>query len=103
MYPGPALPPNPTKAQRATHDAAFEMWAAEERARIARQRAAFRELMGPSRAALQQIMLDRAWELLDAGECEACDALLEFVPEEAADALLNDYFEEPPTTKRGTP
>lgn len=69
-YPGPSLSDRPTKAQRAAHDAAFQEWAAKENARIAKQRAAFAANLGPARADLQRLMLDRAWELLDANECE---------------------------------
>lgn len=87
-----SLPPKPTAAQRRAYEAAFMKWAAEEAVRVAVQRAAFQALMGPSRAHLQQLMLDRAWFLLDSGECEAADALLEFVPEAAASALLDEFF-----------
>ena len=34
----------------------------------------------------------RAWALLEAGEAEAADAILEFVPEKAATALLDEFF-----------
>lgn len=94
MFPGAPLPDKPTAKQRAAHDAAFQTWAAEEAARVARQRAVFRNNMGPARVELQQAMLDRAWDLLCLDECEAADALLEFVPEDAATALLDEFFPE---------
>lgn len=70
-----------------------------ERKRIATQRAAFAELpaYGPEGASvdqLKQIMIDRAWKLLDIGQCDACDALLEFVPEADATKMLDEYFKE---------
>lgn len=92
QYPGPPLPPKPTARQRAEHDAAFGKWVASERERIARQRRLFAANLGPARADLQRAMLDRAWEFLEAGECEAADALLEFAPEKAGDDLLNEFF-----------
>jgi len=92
MFSGRELPPNPTRGQRAAHTRAFNRWAADERQRIADQRRVFAENLGPARAKLQAMMLDRAWALLEAGECEACDALLEFVPESAADQLLDEFF-----------
>jgi len=91
MFPGPDLPPKATKAQRDARNREFEAWAAAERARVAAQRAAFAKAYGPS-ADLQRLMLDRAWALLEAGECEAADALLEFVPEWAATQLLDEFF-----------
>lgn len=96
LYPGPDLPPNPTPAQKATHKAAFDKWVAEEEARIARQRAAFAKAQ--PNAQVTELMLNRAWELLDAGECEACDALLEFVPGWQAKKLLDEYFDEETTS-----
>lgn len=71
------------------------MDAHKERQRIAAQRALFGELP-PSIATdlFKQAMLDRAWHLLDAGQGEACDALLEFVPEIDATRLLDKYFPE---------
>ena len=92
MFPGPELPLNATKAQRAAHDAAFAKWAGEERARVAAQRRAFAKVGRRVRDALERAMLDRAWALLDAGECEAADALLEFCTEAAATALLDEFF-----------
>lgn len=41
---------------------------------------------------LLEAMLSRAWELLDCGQCEACDALLEFLPSEDAERMLRKYF-----------
>jgi hypothetical protein len=72
---------------------------AKERQRIAVQRAMWAALpeLGPGFVAaetLKKAMLDRAWELLDRGEYEACDALLEFIPEKDAKAMLNEYFKD---------
>jgi hypothetical protein len=92
MFPGPDLPPDPTPAQKRTHQRAWDKWVAEERARVAAQRRFLAKVTRRPRLALEKAMLDRAWALLDAGECEACDALLEFCSEEAADQLLNEYF-----------
>lgn len=75
-------------------DAAFDLWASAERVRIWRQRIYLTSIHGPIKDALVRRLLDRAWELLDAGECEAADALLEFVPEPDATALLDEFFPE---------
>ena len=70
-----------------------------ERKRIAEQRAVFAALpvLGPNGndvLRLCQAMIERAWQLLDAGLPDACDALLEFVPEADATAMLDKYFKE---------
>lgn len=93
LFPGQHMPER-TAAEKRAKRRAFEKWCAAENKRIARQRAAMRRNMGPARAQLQRMMLERAWELLDAGECEAADALLEFVPAPAAEALLDEFFGE---------
>lgn len=93
QFPGLHMPTR-TAAEKRARDRAYAEWAAQENARIARQREAFRANLGPARAELQRLMLDRAWELLDAGEAEAADALLEFVPEAEAEALLREFFDE---------
>ncbi len=69
--------------------------------RIALQRALWAALpdLGPGAAAveaLKKAMINRAWQLLDTGFGEACDALLEFLPEAEADAMLKEYFEREP-------
>jgi hypothetical protein len=92
MFPGQHMPLR-TATDRKARDAAYEKWAAEERARIAYQRKPLTQSKpGPVRQALIKRMLDRAWALLDAGECEAADALLEFVPADQAETLLNEFF-----------
>jgi hypothetical protein len=92
MFPGQHMSTN-TAAERKARDAAYAKWAAEERARIAYQRKPLTQSKpGPVRQALINRMLDRAWALLDASECEAADALLEFVPEDQAEALLKEFF-----------
>lgn len=93
QFPGLHIPAR-TKPERSRRDAAFAKWAAEEEIRIQRQRRFLTKGQGPGVAKLIQAMLDRAWALLDAGEAEAADALLEFVPAEAAERLLNDFFPE---------
>lgn len=68
--------------------------AAAHKLRVNSQRAAFRKVPNSSeKAALLVAMIERAWWLLDAGECEAADALLEFVPEDHADTLFDQFFE----------
>lgn len=71
----------------------------KEQARINVQRALFAALpeFGPASVAadaLKKAMIDRAWQLLDMGQHEACDALLEFVPQEDGQAMLDEYFKE---------
>lgn len=87
------MPITNAKKRRARADEEWERKCAEESARIARQREVFARLPHcRERQALMAAMLDRAFALLDGGQCEACDALLEFVPEEKSDALLSEYF-----------
>lgn len=71
---------------------AAEKWLADEQERIRRQRIYLETLSGPWREALVQRMLDRAWDLLDSGQAEAADAILEFVPEARAHALIDEFF-----------
>jgi hypothetical protein len=71
----------------------------KERERVTAQRALWEPFpeFGPEGAAadaLKAAILDRARQLLDMGQCEACDALLEFVPEADASKMLNEYFAE---------
>lgn len=95
QYPGPPLPDNPTRRQRQEHDAAFQEWVAQEIARVKRQRGLLAQVKPQAkRAKLVRAMLDRAWDLLDAGDAEAADALLEFVPEPLAEAMLATFFED---------
>lgn len=91
IFPGVDMPER-TAAERKRKREAYEQWAAAERERARRQRTYLTSLKGSLRDALIVKMLERAWELLDANEAEACDALLEFVPEEMADAMLDEYF-----------
>lgn len=93
IFPGQHMPTR-TAADRKARDAAFEKWVAEERERVRRQRSYLTSLHGPMRDGIVRRMLDRAWELLDCGEAEATDALLEFVPEADAERLLRDFFPE---------
>lgn len=67
----------------------------QETKRIERQRTKF--AMIPDTAArdrFKDAVIARAWELLDIGQSEACDALLEFMPSADADKMLNEYFAE---------
>ncbi len=79
----------------------------EDAKRIVVQRELFAALpsFGPGGCAaddLKKAMIDRAWALLDCGQCEACDALLEFLPEGDARAMLDDYFKPaPPSATSG--
>jgi hypothetical protein len=86
--------PTRTRAQKAAAEAAYVKWAAQEQRRITRQRRFLTRGQGPGVEKIIQAMLDRAWDLLDAGEAEAADALLEFVPAERAEALLREFFPE---------
>lgn len=86
------LPPDATPAQRKAWSAGFDVWAAQERARVATQRAAFARIPARQRRELERLLLDRAWALLDANECEAADALLELVSDKLARALLDEFF-----------
>ncbi|HEY5411322.1 MAG TPA: hypothetical protein VIJ94_11415 [Caulobacteraceae bacterium] len=88
------LPDDATPQERRLHKARFNRWVRDERTRVLLQRAI---LAGQTRGVCRRLiqgMLGRAWELLDAGDAEAADALLEFVPEEQATALLDEFFEE---------
>lgn len=68
-------------------------WLAEERARVLCQRAIWKALpASEAKDRLREAMLAQAWTLLDAGKGEACDALLEFLPEEDQDRLLREFF-----------
>lgn len=69
----------------------FSQWCADERVRILLQRNVFKQ--AGDAEALRLAMLERAWWLLDGGEPEAADALLEFVPAEHADRLLSEFFD----------
>ena len=72
-----------------------EMAYAANEARIAAQRALFVALpASPEKDALKAAMLDRAWCLIDSGKGEEADAILEFLPEADAVALIDEYFRE---------
>jgi hypothetical protein len=78
-------------------DRAFD--AHQERERVTAQRALWAALPefgpgGEAADALKAAIIARAWRLLDSGQCEACEALLEFVPEADARQMLNEYFGE---------
>jgi hypothetical protein len=90
MFPGHHHMPRQTRIERKAYDAAFDEWAAKEAERVATQRGALAKAQ--PNAEVIKLMLDRAWALLDASECEAADALLEFVPEEVASKLLDEFF-----------
>lgn len=61
--------------------------------RIERNRALWREIPETEETKrLLEAMLDRAWQCLDAGQTEAADAILEFVPDHKARALLDEFF-----------
>ena len=92
IFPGVDMPAR-TPAEKARKQKAWAKWVAQENARIARQRR-WLDRPGPVRKGLITAMLNRAWELLDAGECEAADALLEFVPHDQAVALLDEFFKD---------
>lgn len=93
IFPGSDMPDHSVAQKRAKAEA-YKAWADGERERARRQRTYLTALSGTVRDALVRSMLNRAWELLDSNEAEACDALLEFVPAADADALLEEYFKE---------
>lgn len=66
----------------------------EER-RIARQRNKF-TFLPPSEAkdVLMRAMIQRAYDLLWDGDTAGCDAILEFVPSDAAVSMLNDWSDD---------
>jgi hypothetical protein len=91
----PPHDPADTEAKKRANRRAYDRWAAAEAVRCRQQREPLSSRRrGPWRGRLIEMMLDRAWLLLDSGEAEACDALLEFVPEDRAEALLREYFKE---------
>lgn len=76
------------RAQGRTHDD-------NEQRRIERQRNLF-TMLTPGRTTdnLEQAMLQRAYDLLWDGDCMGCDALLEFVPENASTEMLNAWMDD---------
>lgn len=85
------MPVNPFDAKRERQQRLE--WFAREVSRVESQRTLWTMVYDNSaKDALKIAMLDRAWALLDCGECEAADALLEFVPTKDADKLLEEYF-----------
>lgn len=93
IFPGINMPER-TSAQKRVKAAAYKVWADAERERARRQRTYLTSLQGTLRDGLVRSMLNRAWDLLDSGEAEACDALLEFAPAADAEALLDAYFKD---------
>jgi hypothetical protein len=82
--------------KRAQIDPEVERRLAEEQERIARQRAVFDKYWrDPEHDPIRLAMLRRAYEILvvDRIAPEAADALLEFLPEEDAQKLLDLCFE----------
>lgn len=68
-------------------------WLADEKIRVIRQRSLWAALPdGEPKEVLRRAMLEQAWKLLDASQGEACDALLEFLPEADQDGLLREFF-----------
>lgn len=93
IFPGYDMPAK-TKAQRDERDAAYKAWLAMEADRVFHQRAWLTSYHNVIGDALIRAMLIRAEALLDMGEADAADALLEFVPESSADRFLEKYFAE---------
>jgi len=81
-----------TAKEKAARGEAYRLWATNEADRVRRQRAYLTTLKGPIRDSMVRRLLDRAWVLLDAGDAEAADALLEFAPEADAARLLDEFF-----------
>lgn len=69
-----------------------QSWLASERARVARQEALWAALpTSPEKIALQAAMLDRCIDLMDAGDGEACDAIAEWLPPNAVQAMFDHW------------
>lgn len=86
---------NLTAKEKREDEARFKEWCAEQEARCARQRSAWNAVYpNGAKDRFRDAMLQRAWELLEAGEAEAADALLEFLPEADGRKLLDEFFEE---------
>lgn len=63
--------------------------------RVERQRALWDQMPECwATARFKQALLDRAWQLLDDNKSDEVDAILEFVPEDDARKLLDEFFEE---------
>lgn len=74
-------------------DRAFD--AHKDNKRIERQRTMFAMMPdSTARDRFKESVINRAWELLDAGQADACDALLEFMPSADAYRMLDEYFKE---------
>lgn len=90
--------PYVTKKEREQREAE---WRANEE-RIARQRALWAQIVAtPSTEALRQAMLDRAWLLVNNGQCAEADALLEFLPLADVAALLDEAFPDQAASAQG--
>lgn len=79
-------------------------WTDDDERRVERQRTLFNAL--PSSSAtdrLKEAMLQRAYDVLWDGNAAACDALLEFLPSDDVQRLLdaweNDQFSKEPRSK----
>lgn len=84
----------PTKGER-EDTARREQERLEEQRRIDRQRTLFNILPTCSqRDKLKNAMLQRAYDLIWDGECEACDALTEFLPSEDVGKMLDAYIDD---------
>lgn len=92
IYPGAPVGEATSTKDRERRAAAFRAWCVQEDERIRRQRLFLSRIGGEVQKELVRAMLLRAWDLLDAGEVEAADALLEFVPEGDARELLDAFF-----------
>lgn len=67
-------------------------WTEEEDIRVEKQRGLFGMLPSANPVdRLKEGMMQRAYDLLWDGNCDGCDAILEFLPSKDADVVLNAY------------
>jgi hypothetical protein len=89
--------------KRARGEVARDADAAEEQKLIERQRTLFNILPDSQRkTALKDAMLQRSYDLLWDGDARGCDALIEFLPSDEVEAMLNAWTNdqiEPDTAK----
>ena len=64
-------------------------YTSEDKDRIERQREAFRK--AKSGAEIRDLLLQRAYDLMWDGDCTACDALAEFLPEEDVTRMFDAW------------
>lgn len=67
-------------------------WTEDDDMRVERQRGLFGMLPSANPVdRLKEAMMQRAYDMLWDGNCDGCDAILEFLPSKDADIVLNAY------------